>query len=106
MALLYDALKNISTANCSFVIAHQFLDFYAELTWCGLVDIGSKSVSIGKSSLTIENGLFQDIICAATARVVVVQGHNITKQSEPLSRDARKHLTGFRDQKQREREQK
>ncbi len=67
-----------------FVIARLVVDFRAELVWPGAVDIGTRVVRVGTSSVTLEQGLFQDGRCAATARTVIVHVDDVTKKSKPL----------------------
>ena len=84
-----------NSENCTFVIVHQSLDFHSEIQWPGQVDIGSKIVSMGNSSITFEHALFRDNRCVASARVVVVQINDKTKKSQPLTPGARDYLSGF-----------
>lgn len=93
--ILYNPSKPITSPDSSFVIAHQSLDFHSELVWPGRVDIGSRIISIGKSSILFEHGLFQESNCAATAKVVIVQINEIKKKSEPLSKEAIEYLSEF-----------
>jgi acyl-CoA thioester hydrolase len=92
--LLYAASGPLHDAGCSFVIAILHLDFHGELTWPGEVEIGTRVDSIGRSSLTLEQALFQDGRCAATARTVIVQVNDDTRRSHPFSEAAVRHLTG------------
>ncbi len=82
--LLYDPDDPLHSEGCAFVIASLHLDFLAEITWPGKVDIGSRVAAVGRSSVTIEQGLFQNGVCAATARTVVVQVNERTRRSHPL----------------------
>jgi acyl-CoA thioester hydrolase len=83
--LLYDPDAPLHSEGCAFVIASLHLDFLTEITWPGNVDIGSRVATVGRSSVTIEQGLFQDGLCAATAYTVVVQVNERTRRSQPLS---------------------
>ncbi|MGD8397669.1 MAG: thioesterase family protein [Anaerolineae bacterium] len=83
--LLYDRDAPLHSEGCAFVIVSLQVDFLAEIIWPGNVDIGSRLAKIGRSSVTIEQGLFQDGRCAATARSVVVQVNERTRRSQPLS---------------------
>jgi acyl-CoA thioester hydrolase len=83
--LLYNPDAPLHCEGCAFVIASLQVDFLAEITWPGKVDIGSRVATVGRSSVTIEQGLFQNGLCAATARTVVVQVNESTRRSHPLS---------------------
>lgn len=82
--VLYDPDAPLAAPDCSFVIAQLTLDFRPELNWPGRVDIGTRVASIGRSSLTLEQGLFQDGRCAATATTVIVHVNGGTRRSQPL----------------------
>jgi len=70
---------------CTFVIACQAINFYSEINWPGLVDIGTRVSQVGLSSVTFEQALFQNGRKPATAKTVIVQSNETTKQSEPLN---------------------
>jgi len=57
----------------SFVIARITIDFRAELFWPGQVDIGTAVKSIGNSSITLAQALYQAGKCVSTAESVMVQ---------------------------------
>ena len=82
--LLYNPDDPLYGEGCACVIASLHLDFLAEITWPGKVDVGSRVATVGRSSVTIEQGLFQDGLCAATARTVVVQVNERSRRSHPL----------------------
>ncbi len=90
--LLYEPGAPLSAEGCAFVIASLRLDFHREITWPGLVDIGTRVASIGRSSVTIEQGLFQHGRCVATADTVIVQVDEATRGSHPLAASARQAL--------------
>jgi acyl-CoA thioester hydrolase len=69
----------------SFVIARLELDFRGELTWPGQVAIGTKIKSVGRTSITLAQGLFQHDRCAALATTVIVQVDERTHRSTLLS---------------------
>jgi acyl-CoA thioester hydrolase len=86
--ILYDPNNPITAPNCTFVIASLTLNFRSEINWPGRVDIGTRVASIGRSSVTMEQALFQDGRCAATATTVVVQMNEATRRSHPLEEKA------------------
>lgn len=78
---------------CAFVIASLQLDFLHEVRWPGRVEIGTRCVKIGKSSFTLDQGLFQADRCVATATTVIVQMNEQTRRSQPLGEFALKRLS-------------
>ena len=90
--ILYDPSSPLASQNCSFVIASQKLNFHAEINWPGRVEIGTRVSKIGRSSITLEQALFQTGQMKATAKTVIVQMNETTRRSEPLSNDAIEHL--------------
>jgi len=83
--MVHDASGAFTQADCSFVIAHLSLDFISEMLWPGRVDIGTRVQAVGRSSLTLEQALFQDGKLVAQARTVMVQVNNATRRSQALS---------------------
>src|SRR5215469_3455179 len=58
--MLYGGQTPLSDPGCGFVIARLELDFVSEMGWPGRVDIGTRVHSIGRSSVRLEQALFQD----------------------------------------------
>lgn len=83
--LLYDPDTPLADDGCEFVIVHLSLDFRSELRWPGRVDIGLRVARVGTSSVHLQQGLFQDGRCAATAVTVIVQMSLETRRSHPLT---------------------
>lgn len=57
--LIYDRARQLVEPGAAFVIARLELDFRAELLWPGEVEIGSRIASIGRSSIRLEQAIFQ-----------------------------------------------
>jgi acyl-CoA thioester hydrolase len=85
VAFLYDEKLSLAAPGCDFVVARLAIDFRAELYFPGKVDIGTRVLSIGRSSFTVGQGVFKDDVCVATAESVGVQMNNGTRRSEPLT---------------------
>jgi acyl-CoA thioester hydrolase len=83
--ILYDPDAPLASPGCAFVIASQVLDFHSEINWPGRVDIGTRVSRVGRSSLTLEQALFQSGRMPATAKTVIVQMNETTRRSEPLN---------------------
>ena len=77
----------------SFVIARLVLDFRAEVHWPGEVEIGSSVTRVGKSSMTLAQGLFVGETCVATAETVLVLIDDATRKSHPFTEDMRERLS-------------
>lgn len=86
--LLYDPANPLYEPGCAFVIASLHLDFRGEITWPGQVDIGTGIAAVSRSSLTLEQGLYQNGRCVATARTVIVQMNESTRRAHPLGERA------------------
>jgi len=84
VAFLFPAEQPLASPGTSFVIARLLLDFLAEITWPGTVDIGTRVTKVGRSSFTLAQGLFQKGRCVATAESVVVLVDDATRKSTPL----------------------
>lgn len=83
--VLYNPQQPLAAPDGSFVIAQLTLNFRAEINWPGQVQIGTRVAAIGRSSLTLEQALFQAGQCAATATTVIVHINQETRRSQPLA---------------------
>jgi acyl-CoA thioester hydrolase len=90
--VLYSTDQPVLADNASFVIASLSLNFLDEIHWPGTVDIGTRVARIGASSLTLQQSVFQDTRCVATAKTVIVQVDNQSRRSKPLSQSAQENL--------------
>ena len=82
--ILYNQNHPLYAEGCSFVIASLKLDFIDEILWPGEIQIGTKIARIGRSSITIEQGLYQNGNCVALAETVIVQMDGRSRKSSPL----------------------
>lgn len=89
VAFLYDPKVPLAPPGCEFVIARLVIDFRNELRWPGTVDIGSVVVGVGRSSITVGQGIFAGDDCVATGETVVVLTDATTRRSTPLPDDVR-----------------
>jgi acyl-CoA thioester hydrolase len=97
--LLHAPDAGIVEPNRSFVIARLELDFRGELTWPGQVAIGTKVESVGRTSITLGQGLFQHDRCVALATTVIVQVDDRTHRATPLSAAAAARLMKLQPQR-------
>ncbi len=93
--LLLDPQAPVLEPGRAFVIARLAVDFLGEIRWPGVVDIGTRVVKIGRSSVALEQGLFQNGACVARAESVIVLTDEATRRSHPLSPAAVAHLSAF-----------
>ena len=89
---LLDPKHPLNESGCGFVIARLQVDYWGEITWPGRVDIGTRIMAVGRSSMTLEQGLFQHDRCVATAQTVIVQMNETTRKSHPLGETALRYL--------------
>ncbi|MGO9007191.1 MAG: acyl-CoA thioesterase [Beijerinckiaceae bacterium] len=93
--MLYDPASPLAEPGTGFVIVRLAIDFLREINWPGIVAIGTRVASIGRSSVTLEQGLFQAEQCVATAETVIVLMDAATRRSCPLPPAAVKRLSAF-----------
>lgn len=91
--ILYNPERPILEPGTAFVIARLLLEFKAELNWPGEAHIGTRVQKVGRSSLSLEQAIFQNGTCAATAETVIVLMDEATRKSRPLSAAAVERLT-------------
>lgn len=84
IALLEDPGRPLAPFGTQFVLARIEIDFRHELHWPGTVDIGTRIARVGRSSLTLEQALFQNGRCVATAHSVAVLTDSTTRRSTAL----------------------
>lgn len=77
------------------VVVRLAIDFRAELTWPASLDIGTRLVRLGSSSLTYAQGLFADGRCIATAETVSVLFDLRSRRPEALGQDQRDRLSAW-----------
>lgn len=90
-----DPAKGVLADNASFVIAHSNLHLLGEINWPGTVEIGTRVVRIGNSSVSLTQGLYQDGRLVASADTVIVQMNESTRKSHPLTDFAKQAFAKF-----------
>ncbi len=75
-------------------VARLAIDFRAQLTWPGTVEIGTGIKAIGRTSITFFQTIFQNGVCAATADIVVVHV-DATGTPSPIGEDVKQSLHKF-----------
>lgn len=92
---IYDADDPLVEPGCAFVIANLTIAFKSEVTWPGEVAIGTRIARIGRSSFTLDQGVFQNDACVATAQTVIVMMNEATRRSHPLGQRAIERLSAL-----------
>ena len=90
---LYNPEKPLAAEGAAFVIVNLNLNLLAEINWPGRVEIGTAVTKIGRTSVSLYQGLFQDGRCVATAATVIVQMNEQTRKSHPLTDSAKAFLS-------------
>ena len=90
--LLYDRTRKLVEPGTAFVIARLEMDFRAELLWPGAVEIGTRVASVGRSSVRLEQAIFQGERCVASGITVMVQMDEATRKARPFSETVREQL--------------
>src|SRR4029453_17494776 len=85
VAFLYDENGSVAGPGKTFVIARLSMDFLAEMNFPGVVEVGSRILSIGRSSFTVGQALFKDSECCSTSDSVIVLTDESTRKSIPLT---------------------
>lgn len=92
VSFLYDEKLRLAGDGANFVIVRLELDFRAELYYPGIVDIGTRVLSIGRSSFRLGQGIFCKDVCTATSEGVMVLMDDTTRKSKPLTPQLRDWL--------------
>jgi len=90
--MLMRGAADLMGENGAFVLARLLLDYRREVNWPGEVEIGTRVASLGRSSLRLEQAVFQDGLCVATGESTVVLTDVATRRSKPFSDEARAFL--------------
>lgn len=77
------------------VVAKVTVDYLRSLRWPGSVQIGTRVLSLGRSSVTFGQGLFDSGHCAATCTATIVLRDMTANRSYPLPADRRAYLEKF-----------
>lgn len=95
MELLCDLVRVPLPPCTQFVIAKLLLEFRAEMHWPGTVEVGTRVERVGRSSVTLVQGLFMNERCVAIAESIVVLMDKTSRLSTPLPDEAAQVLGKF-----------
>ena len=79
-----------------WVLARLSLDFLGEMLWPGRVEVGTRVERIGRTSVGMEQALFQEGRLVARAETVIVQTDQQTRRPAPLSDAVRERFGELR----------
>jgi acyl-CoA thioester hydrolase len=82
----------MGAAHATIVLVRLEIDYRAELHWPASLDIGIGLLALGRSSMTLIQGIFHGEICVATGREVMVLLDTATRRSTPWTDDLRTAL--------------
>jgi acyl-CoA thioester hydrolase len=78
VVILYGEEYGLNVPGAGFVLAHLSIDFLGEIRWPGEVEIGTAITAVGNSSLRVEQAMFFNGHCVATAENTLVRVDNET----------------------------
>jgi len=99
--MIHDGKTSLADEGCSFVIARLELNYVSELLWPGRVEIGSGVIAIGRSSIRMEQALFQGERLVALGETVIVQVSDVTRRSQGFSETLKDRAGQFRKEPRR-----
>jgi len=86
---------SLPSEGCGLVLVSININFLAEVFWPGSVEIGTRLAKIGRSSITVEQAIFQNGRCCATGITVTAQMNTTTRRAQALDEIAVEHLKVF-----------
>jgi acyl-CoA thioester hydrolase len=92
VAMLEEKIRPVLGPNESFVLASITINFRREMHYPGEVEIGTRILRLGTSSLSFGQGLFCKEHCAATAETTVVLLDPATRRPTPFPEAVRADL--------------
>ena len=83
--ILYGEEHGLTVPGTSFVLARISIDFLGEMHWPGEVEIGTAVSLVGNSSICLDQALFVDGVCVATAENTLVLVDKATRKPRPFA---------------------
>ena len=84
VAFWHDAGRHLVVPGTTGVIAKLVIDYRAQMDFPGEVEVGTRVLSLGRSSTRLGQGLFRDGVCVATSVSVGVLVDKDTARSTPM----------------------
>jgi acyl-CoA thioester hydrolase len=94
IAYAREALGVGLTPGVILVMVRIEIDYRAELHYPATVQIGSRLMRIGRTSLVLGNSVFKGDLCAATSVTTLVTIDSATRRPVPIAAEARAVLEG------------
>ena len=85
--ILYGPEYGLAVPGTNFVLARIAIDFLGEMHWPGEVEIGTAVSRVGNSSISLDQALFVEGRCVATAENTLVLVDNATRKPRPFAPD-------------------
>jgi acyl-CoA thioester hydrolase len=92
--ILYGEEYGLVVPGASFVLAHLSIDFLDEMHWPGEVEIGTAIARIGNSSIDLDQALFVNSVCVATAENTLVLVDKATRKPRPFAPEHAARIRG------------
>jgi acyl-CoA thioester hydrolase len=67
VTFLYDPEHPMAPEGTDFVVVRLVIDFRREMRYPGIIEIGTRILRVGRSSILMGQGIFKDGECVATA---------------------------------------
>lgn len=93
--LIYNPDDPLLEDGFSFVLAKLDINYIAEVLWPGTVEIGTRVTRVGRSSVSMQQAVFQNGKLCASAETVVVHFDQTTRKSHAFSDEQRAKLEGW-----------
>jgi acyl-CoA thioester hydrolase len=72
VALSFDLLSRLDVGDRTIILRRLEVDYLAEVRFPAELRVGSRLAAVGRTSFTVETGVFRDDVCVATSRGVLV----------------------------------
>ncbi len=92
VAFLFEGQNSVAGEGTSFVIAKLSLDYLAEMHFPGVAEVGSKILSLGRTSFRVGQAIFCGEKCHSTAESIIVVLDSESGKPTPLTDPLRKRL--------------
>ena len=92
VAMLEEQIRPLVGSDASFVLASITINFRRELHYPGELEVGTRILRLGTSSLTFGQGIFAKGDCAATAEATIVLLDRATRRPKPFPEEIRAAL--------------
>ena len=97
VAFWHDAGRHKKAAGSMGVIAQLTIDYRSQMSFPGEVDVGTRLLSMGRSSTRLAQGLFRDGQCVATSVGVMVLVDKVSGRSTTMPDDLRAAVVALSD---------